>query len=127
MPLNLPAGLWLPVATIGFLIPPSLGFVVFGMLTEQSIGKLLISGILPGIVLSLHTLLLVIILVKMDPSLAPRTPGDVTFKEKLIALKGDLGNNSCVLHCHWWYISWFYKPYRSRCDWCLSTPYHRTL
>ena len=35
--------------TLSFLIPPSLGFVVYGMLTEQSIGKLLISGILPGI------------------------------------------------------------------------------
>ncbi len=38
--------------TLSFLIPPSLGFVVYGMLTEQSIGKLLISGILPGILLS---------------------------------------------------------------------------
>jgi tripartite ATP-independent transporter DctM subunit len=74
--------------TLSFLIPPSLGFVVFGMLTEQSIGKLLISGILPGIVLSFAYITVVIVLVKMDPSLAPRTPGDVTFKEKLIALKG---------------------------------------
>ena len=39
--------------TLSFLIPPSLGFVVYGMLTEQSIGKLLISGIFPGILLSL--------------------------------------------------------------------------
>ncbi len=38
--------------TLGFLIPPSIGFVVYGMLTEQSIGKLLISGILPGILLT---------------------------------------------------------------------------
>lgn len=74
--------------TLSFLIPPSLGFVVFGMLTEQSIGKLLIAGILPGIVLSLAYIVVVISLVKMDPSLAPRTPGEVTFKEKLIALKG---------------------------------------
>jgi TRAP-type C4-dicarboxylate transport system permease large subunit len=35
--------------TLGFLIPPSIGFVVFGMLTEQSVGKLLIAGILPGV------------------------------------------------------------------------------
>lgn len=40
--------------TLSFLIPPSLGFVVYGMLTEQSIGKLLISGIIPGILLSLE-------------------------------------------------------------------------
>ena len=35
-----------------FLIPPSIGFVVYGMLTEQSIGKLLIAGMLPGLLLS---------------------------------------------------------------------------
>ena len=74
--------------TLSFLIPPSLGFVIFGMLTEQSIGKLLISGILPGILLSLAYIAVVVGLVKLDPSLAPRTPGEVTFKEKLIALKG---------------------------------------
>ena len=34
--------------TLGFLIPPSLGFVVYGMLTEQSIGKLLVAGMIPG-------------------------------------------------------------------------------
>jgi tripartite ATP-independent transporter DctM subunit len=74
--------------TLSFLIPPSLGFVVFGMLTEQSIGKLLVAGIMPGIVLSLAYIAVVLVLVKMDPSLAPRTSGKVTFKEKLIALKG---------------------------------------
>lgn len=74
--------------TLSFLIPPSLGFVVFGMLTEQSIGKLLVAGILPGIVLSLAYIAVVVVLVKMDPSLAPRTPGNVTLKEKIIALKG---------------------------------------
>ena len=74
--------------TLSFLIPPSLGFVVFGMLTEQSIGKLLIAGILPGIVLSIAYIAVVVALVKMDPSLAPRSLEKVTFKEKLIALKG---------------------------------------
>lgn len=38
--------------TLGFLIPPSLGFVIYGMLTEQSVGKLLISGVIPGAVLT---------------------------------------------------------------------------
>jgi TRAP-type C4-dicarboxylate transport system permease large subunit len=34
--------------TLGFLIPPSIGFVVYGMLTEQSIGKLLVAGMHAG-------------------------------------------------------------------------------
>lgn len=74
--------------TLSFLIPPSLGFVVYGMLTEQSIGKLLISGILPGLLLSLTFIFIVIIQVKIDPALAPVPPEEVSFKEKLLALSG---------------------------------------
>ncbi len=74
--------------TLGFLIPPSLGFMVYGMLTEQSIGKLLISGILPGILLSLAFIAVIIILVKIDPSLAPVNPEEVSWKEKFLALTG---------------------------------------
>jgi tripartite ATP-independent transporter DctM subunit len=74
--------------TLSFLIPPSLGFVVYGMLTEQSIGKLLISGIFPGLLLSVVFMAIIVIEVKMDPSLAPATPGEVSFKEKLLAFSG---------------------------------------
>ncbi len=74
--------------TLSFLIPPSLGFVVYGMLTEQSIGKLLISGILPGLLLSFAFALIIILQVKWNPQLAPANPEDVSLKEKLLALKG---------------------------------------
>jgi tripartite ATP-independent transporter DctM subunit len=74
--------------TLSFLIPPSLGFVVYGMLTEQSIGKLLIAGILPGILLSLAYISVIFVEVKINPTLAPLTPGNVNWKEKLSALSG---------------------------------------
>jgi tripartite ATP-independent transporter DctM subunit len=74
--------------TLSFLIPPSLGFVVYGMLTEQSIGKLLISGIFPGILLSLAFVAIVVSQVKLNPSLAPATLGEVSFREKLRAFSG---------------------------------------
>jgi len=74
--------------TLSFLIPPSLGFVVYGMLTEQSIGKLLISGIFPGILLSLAFILIVMFQVKLNPHLAPATPGEISLKEKILALSG---------------------------------------
>jgi len=74
--------------TLSFMIPPSLGFVVYGMLTEQSIGKLLIAGILPGILLSLVFIALIIAQVAMDPSLAPVAAQKVSWKEKLFALSG---------------------------------------
>ncbi|MBM4277799.1 MAG: TRAP transporter large permease [Deltaproteobacteria bacterium] len=74
--------------TLSFLIPPSLGFVVYGMLTEQSIGKLLISGIIPGVLLSLAFIGIIVFQVKMNPSLAPSNPEEVSFRKKLLALKG---------------------------------------
>ncbi|MGE5257622.1 MAG: TRAP transporter large permease [Hyphomicrobiales bacterium] len=74
--------------TLSFLIPPSLGFVVYGMLTEQSIGKLLISGILPGLLLSAAYSLVVIGWARINPALAPSPHDRVPFKEKLSALKG---------------------------------------
>jgi len=74
--------------TLSFLIPPSLGFVVYGMLTEQSIGKLLISGVFPGILLSLAFILIIVFQVKLNPHLAPATPGEIGLKEKILALSG---------------------------------------
>jgi tripartite ATP-independent transporter DctM subunit len=75
-------------ATIDFLIPPSIGFVVYGMLTEQSIGKLLIAGMLPGLLLSLVFVIIIMSWVKINPAIAPVPPGRVTFGEKVRALKG---------------------------------------
>lgn len=73
--------------TLGFLIPPSIGFVVFGMLTEQSVGKLLIAGILPGVVLAAAFIAQVVLQVKHNPGLAPTNPEPVSWGEKLSALK----------------------------------------
>lgn len=85
---KLSAGVVAAGGTLAFLIPPSLGFVVYGMLTEQSIGKLLVAGILPGLFLSIAYIIVVVGQVKMNPALAPATPGNVTFGEKIKALKG---------------------------------------
>ncbi|RLB05139.1 MAG: C4-dicarboxylate ABC transporter permease, partial [Deltaproteobacteria bacterium] len=74
--------------TLGFLIPPSIGFVVYGMLTEQSIGKLLIAGMFPGLTLAAAYIAIVVIKVKINPSLAPTSPEPVSWKEKFSSLKG---------------------------------------
>ena len=74
--------------TLGFLIPPSIGFIVYGMLTEQSIGKLLIAGIIPGLILAAAYMAIVIIKVKLNPALAPVSPEPVPWREKLRALTG---------------------------------------
>jgi tripartite ATP-independent transporter DctM subunit len=72
--------------TLGFLIPPSIGFIVYGMLTEQSIGKLLVAGILPGFLLAGAFILIVIIMVKLNPQLAPASPEPVSWGERFSSL-----------------------------------------
>ncbi|MDY0374886.1 MAG: TRAP transporter large permease [Desulfobacterium sp.] len=72
--------------TLGFLIPPSIGFVVYGILTEQSIGKLLVSGILPGILLVAAFVAIVVLWVMIFPDAAPENMEPVGMKEKLKAL-----------------------------------------
>jgi tripartite ATP-independent transporter DctM subunit len=85
---RLAAGTVAAGATIDFLIPPSLGFVIFGMLTEQSIGKLLISGIFPGLILAGAFMGILYVWVKMNPAAAPSSVEGATWKEKIAGLKG---------------------------------------
>ena len=59
--------------TIGILIPPSVIMVIYGILTETSIGDLFIAGIVPGLLLVLAFLLTITCLVKLDHTLVPNT------------------------------------------------------
>jgi len=60
--------------TLGILIPPSTGFVIYAILTEQSIGRLFMAGILPGILLLSAFLLTIALLCTLKPELGPRGP-----------------------------------------------------
>ena len=73
--------------SLGILIPPSVIFIVYGILTEQSIGKLFISGILPGIILTIFFIAAVLIWVTLNPELGPKGPR-FSFKEKIASLSG---------------------------------------
>jgi len=73
--------------TLGVMIPPSTVFLIYGILTEQSIGKLFIAGVLPGILLAILMMITVAILCWRNPAIAPagaRTP----WKGKLRSLTG---------------------------------------
>ena len=73
--------------TLGILIPPSTILIVYGILTEESIGKLFIAGVLPGILLSIFFAATVAILCWRNPAIGP--PGTPTsWKEKLRATTG---------------------------------------
>jgi tripartite ATP-independent transporter DctM subunit len=76
--------------TLGILIPPSVVFIVYGILTGTSIGKLFIAGILPGLVVSLGFLTLIYVRCTLNPALGPRGPKTL-WKEKFKALIGVWG------------------------------------
>ena len=72
---------------IGIMIPPSITFVIYAFLTEQSVGKLFMAGILPGLLLTLAMMLVIVILVRRNPRIAPSAPS-FRFREKVVSLKG---------------------------------------
>lgn len=57
---------------LGVMIPPSSCFIVYGIIAEQSIGRLFAAGILPGILLAVLIIIMIVIQVKINPSLAPK-------------------------------------------------------
>lgn len=68
-------------ATIGVMIPPSIAFIVYGMITEVSIGKLFAAGILPGFLFAVILIALITIRAMINPELAPRGERS-TWKER---------------------------------------------
>lgn len=68
---SLASGSIISGGTLGILIPPSTMFIVYGMLTEQSIGQLLIAGIVPGILLTTLFIATIWLVIKINPSMAP--------------------------------------------------------
>src|SRR5499426_2619478 len=60
-------------STLDILIPPSVGMVIYGIATQTSIGKLLIAGVVPGIILAIFLILAIVVWVRVRPSHAPET------------------------------------------------------
>ena len=69
--------------TLGILIPPSLGFIMYGILTEQSIGVLFIAGLLPGILLTALMIGAVFLTTTFRPEAGPEGP-KTSLKKKLV-------------------------------------------
>ncbi len=73
-------------ASLASLIPPSIAFIIYAILTGESVGKLYVAAIIPGIVMTGIILGLIALMVKVKPQLATKGP-KTTFKEKLTSLK----------------------------------------
>ena len=71
--------------SIGILIPPSVILIIYGILTEQSIGKLFLAGFVPGILEAVFYMITIVVLTRLRPELGPPGPRTTT-TEKLFAL-----------------------------------------
>jgi len=73
--------------TLGFLIPPSLIMIIYGVLSDVSIGKLFIAGILPGVLLATLYSVYIMVVSKMDKTVEPEIEEKFTIQDKLHSLK----------------------------------------
>lgn len=70
---------------IGSMIPPSIIFILFGILANENIGRLFMAGILPGICEALIYMVMIYVLARRNPALAPRGPS-FNLKQRLSAI-----------------------------------------
>jgi C4-dicarboxylate transporter DctM subunit len=69
---KLSTGIVASVGTLGILMPPSVTLIVFGIITEQSIGKLFLAGLIPGLLIAFFFILIIGVWCRIDPTLGPK-------------------------------------------------------
>ena len=82
---RLSTGIVATVGTLGCIIPPSVVLIVFGILTEQSIGQLFLAGIIPGLIIAIFFLGIIYVWVKINPKIAPMSERS-TWKARIRSL-----------------------------------------
>ncbi len=84
---SLAAGTVAAGGSLGMLIPPSVVFIVYGVLTEQSIGKLFVAGIVPGLLCAVLFCGAIALQCSLDPAMGPRAPS-ISWRARWRALGG---------------------------------------
>jgi C4-dicarboxylate transporter DctM subunit len=79
------AGSLVAGGTLGILIPPSIVFIIYGVLVEESIGKLYLAGFVPGFLMAFAFMALIALQAIRNPSIAPKVPAS-TWRERLVGL-----------------------------------------
>jgi tripartite ATP-independent transporter DctM subunit len=82
---RLSTGVVATVGTLGILLPPSVTLIVFGVITQQSIGRLFLAGLVPGLLIAALFLGVIAAWCRRNPALGPRG-GRSTWKERVAAL-----------------------------------------
>lgn len=84
---SLAAGTVAAGGSLGMLVPPSVVLIVYGILTEQSIGKLFTAAVVPGVAVAVLFCIAISLRIAFNPSLAPAAP-KASLKERVESLKG---------------------------------------
>lgn len=95
--------------TLGILIPPSIGFIFYSIITEESVGRLFMAGVIPGIMLAALFCLVLYIIAVRQPERAPRG-AKTTFGEKLQSLRGILGMLGLIILIMGGILTGFFTP-----------------
>jgi C4-dicarboxylate transporter, DctM subunit len=82
---KLSTGIVAVAGTLGVLLPPSVVLIIFGMVTEQSIGRLFLAGLLPGLILATLFAAVIVAWCRKNPEVGPRSERH-TWKEKIASL-----------------------------------------
>lgn len=69
---KLSAGIVASVGGLGCLIPPSVSLIIYGLITEESIGRLFLAGIIPGLILALFFALIIFAWCRINPNIGPK-------------------------------------------------------
>lgn len=88
---RLSAGCIAASGTLASLIPPSILMVVYAVITEQSVGKLLIAGFIPGVLSAAIYMLGIYVRARLNPSIAPMSDVPISWGERFSSLKGVWG------------------------------------
>ena len=71
---RLSTGIVASVGTLGVLLPPSVTLIIFGIITDQSIGRLFLAGIFPGLLIAAFFVCVIYGWCKMNPKIGPKGP-----------------------------------------------------
>ena len=80
---KLSTGVVASVGTLGMLIPPSIVLIIYSMIVEESIGKMFLAGIIPGLMISAFFMIVIYGWVTLKPEIAPRGGKSALERENL--------------------------------------------
>src|SRR5271157_272367 len=71
---RLSSGIVASVGTLGILLPPSVTLIIFGIISDQSIGRLFLAGVFPGLIIAAFFVVVIYGWCKLNPAVGPKGP-----------------------------------------------------